>query len=61
MYVPTVRPLATSNREIIWAVEPLPFVPVRWITGAACCGSPIAAHSAAMVSVDGEVMRPVFS
>jgi hypothetical protein len=58
VYVPTVRPLATSSREIICAVDPLPFVPVRWITGAACCGSPIAAHSAAIVSVDGDVDAP---
>ena len=42
VYVPTVRPWAISRRVIICAVEPLPFVPVTWITGSACCGSPIA-------------------
>ena len=33
VYVPTVRPWAISRRVIIWAVEPLPLVPVMWITG----------------------------
>ena len=33
VYVPTCRPWAISRRVIIWAVEPLPLVPVMWITG----------------------------
>ncbi len=61
MYVPTVSPLATSSREIIWAVEPLPFVPVTWITGEACCGSPIAAQNAVITSIEGDSIRPVVS
>ena len=33
VYVPTCSPWAISSRVIIWAVDPLPFVPVMWITG----------------------------
>ena len=33
VYVPTVDPRAISRRVIICDVEPLPFVPVMWITG----------------------------
>ena len=33
VYVPTVRPLAISRRVIICDVEPLPLVPVTWMTG----------------------------
>ena len=33
VYVPTVRPWATSSRVTICAVDPLPLVPVMWITG----------------------------
>ena len=37
---PVRSPVARSSDSIIAAVLPLPFVPVRWITGYACCGSP---------------------
>ena len=37
---PVRRPSARSSDSIIAAVLPLPLVPVRWITGYACCGSP---------------------
>ena len=33
VYIPTVSPWATSRRVIICDVEPLPFVPVTWMTG----------------------------
>ena len=33
VYVPTWSPWANSSRVIICAVEPLPLVPVMWITG----------------------------
>jgi hypothetical protein len=33
VYVPTDSPWATSSAEIIRAVEPLPLVPVMWMTG----------------------------
>jgi hypothetical protein len=33
VYVPTVRPCAISSRVIICVVEPLPLVPVMWMTG----------------------------
>ena len=61
MYVPTVNPFAISNRVIICDVEPFPFVPVTWITGQACWGSPIAAASRVIRSIDGDVIRPDFS
>ena len=62
MYVPTVRPWAISSRVIICDVEPLPLVPVTWITGYASCGSPIAATMrAASRSIVGDSIRPVFS
>ena len=38
VYVPTCRPWAISRRVTICAVEPLPLVPVMWMTGAARCG-----------------------
>ena len=59
--VPTVRPCATSSRVMICAVEPLPFVPVMWMAGAARCGSPISSMSRSMRAVVGEMMRPVAS
>ena len=46
VYVPTVSPCAISRRVIICVVEPLPLVPVTWMTGYVSCGSPIAATSA---------------
>ncbi len=46
---------------MISAVEPLPFVPVMWMAGAARCGSPMTAISRSMRSVEGEVIRPVTS
>ena len=61
MYVPTLSPWAISSRVIICAVEPLPLVPVMWITGWLSCGSPIAATSRVIGSSVGDVMRPVFS
>ena len=61
MYVPTVRPCAISSRVIICDVEPLPLVPVMWMTGYANCGSPIAATIVFIRSVVGDSMRPVFS
>ena len=61
MYVPTVSPWAPSRRVIIWAVDPLPLVPVMWITGYARCGSPIASTSRVIGSSVGDVTRPVFS
>ena len=45
----------------ICAVEPLPFVPVMWMAGAARCGSPISSMSRSMRAVVGEMMRPVAS
>ena len=33
VYVPTCRPWAIRRRVIICAVEPLPLVPVMWMTG----------------------------
>ena len=33
VYVPTERPRAASSAVIMRAVEPLPLVPVMWITG----------------------------
>ena len=59
--MPTVRPWAISRRVIIWAVEPLPLVPVMWMAGAARWGSPITDINRSMRSVDGELMRPVTS
>ena len=61
MYVPTLRPWAISRRVTIWAVEPLPLVPVMWMTGYARCGSPIAWTSRVIGSSVGDVTRPVFS
>ncbi len=60
VYVPTLKPAAASMREIICTVEPLPFVPVTWMTGALRWGSPSAAQIAAIGSVVGESIRPVF-
>jgi hypothetical protein len=57
--VPTVSPWAWISREIICTVEPLPLVPVTWMTGAACCGSPSAWQKASITSVDGASIRPV--
>ena len=59
--VPTVSPWATRSRVRIWAVEPLPLVPVMWMAGAERCGSPMSPTSRSMRSVDGDVMRPVSS
>jgi hypothetical protein len=61
VYVPTVRPCAISSRVIICVVEPLPLVPVTWMTGYAVCGSPIASTSVRMRSSVGDSMRPVVS
>ena len=46
---------------MICAVEPLPFVPVMWMAGAARCGSPITAINRSMRSVDGDAIRPLTS
>ena len=46
---------------IICDVEPLPFVPVTWITGYANCGSPIASTNRSIRAVVGDVIRPDFS
>ena len=56
-----MRPRAISRRVIICTVEPLPFVPVTWITGIASCGSPIARAIRLIGSTDGDVTRPVLS
>ena len=61
VYVPTCSPWAISRRVTICAVEPLPLVPVMWMTGAASCGSPIACTSRVIGSSVGDVTRPVFS
>ncbi len=37
---PVRSPVARSSDSIIAAVLPLPLVPVTWMTGNACCGSP---------------------
>ena len=42
---PTVRPIADNKLEIIADVEPLPLVPVTWMTGTSHCGSPSAVMS----------------
>ncbi len=59
--MPTVSPWAISSRVMIWAAEPLPLVPVMWMTGQARCGSPIADSSRSIRSVDGELRCPVVS
>ena len=59
--MPTVRPRAISNRVIMATVEPLPLVPVTWMTGIASCGSPIALQSLAIGSTLGLSTRPVLS
>ena len=61
MYVPTVSPCAINRRVIICVVEPLPLVPVTWMTGYVSCGSPIADISTCIRSNVGDVMRPVVS
>jgi len=61
VYVPTVSPCAISRRVIIWVVEPLPLVPVTWITGYASCGLPIALINVCTRSSVGDVMRPLTS
>ena len=61
VYVPTVSPWTISSRVIICAVDPLPLVPVMWITGWLSWGSPIAATRRVIGSNVGEVIRPVFS
>ena len=60
-YVPTVSPWAISRRVIICDVEPLPLVPVTWITGYVPCGSPITDISRWIVSSDGASITPVLS
>ena len=50
--VPTVSPWAPSRAVTIAATEPLPFVPVMWITGTSCCGSPSSATSCSIDASD---------
>ncbi len=45
---PVRSPSARSNDSIIAAVLPLPLVPLMWITGYACCGSPSSSVRARM-------------
>ena len=44
--MPTDSPSSPSTAEILRATEPLPLVPVTWMTGYAACGSPSTPSSA---------------